>query len=144
MAVLRTSPVDIHWPNWMMNRSPMWSDLYNDFITDTSIRVEEYQDHDHYVIRAEVPGVDPDKDIDVTVNGSILRLSITRRRQERSEDRHGWRSEFSYGSFARTVSLPSAAAMKDIHATYANGVLEVRVPLNGKEGKEHRVTIERK
>jgi HSP20 family protein len=122
----------------------MWSDLYNDFITDTSIRVEEFQDHDHYVIRAEVPGVDPDKDIDVTVNGSILRLSITRRRQESSEDRHGWRSEFSYGSFARTVSLPSAAAMKDIHATYANGVLEVRVPLNGKEGKEHRVTIERK
>jgi HSP20 family protein len=128
----------------MLNRSPMWSDLYNDLITDTSIRVEEFQDGDRYVIRAEVPGVDPDRDIDVTINDSILRIAIIRKREERSEDRRGWRSEFSYGSFTRTVSLPSAAAMKDVEATYEHGVLEVRVPLNGKDVKEHRVPISRK
>jgi HSP20 family protein len=122
----------------------MWSDLYNDLMTDTSIRVEEYQDHDRYVIRAEVPGVDPDNDIEVTINDSILRIGISRKRHEHSESQRGWRSEFSYGSFTRTISLPSAAAMKDIEATYENGVLEVRVPLNGKEVKEHRVPITRK
>ena len=144
MTTLRTAPLDIHWPNWMLNRTPMWSDLYNDLMTDTSIRVEEFQDGDKYVIRAEVPGVNPDKDIDVTINDSILRIAIVRKREERSEDRRGWRSEFSYGSFTRTVSLPSAAAMKDVEATYDNGVLEVRVPLNGKDVKEHRVPISRK
>lgn len=143
MTHLRTSPLDIRWPNWMLNRAPVWSDLYNDLLTDTSIRVEEFHDDDRYVIRAEVPGVDPDRDIDVTVNDSILRIGITRRREDRSEDRHGWRSEFSYGSFTRTIALPSAAAMKDVEATYSNGVLEVRVPLNGKDVQEHRVPIAR-
>ena len=144
MTLIRTTPLDIHWPNWMLNRSPMWSDLYNDLMTDTSIRVEEYRDGDHYVIRAEVPGVDPDKDIEITINDSILRIGITRQREERTENRQGWRSEFSYGSFNRTISLPSVAARNDVKATYEHGVLEVRVPLNGKDVKEHRVPIARK
>jgi len=144
MTALRTTPLDINWPNWMLNRSPMWSDLYNDFMTDTSIRVEEFRDGDRYVIRAEVPGVDPDKDIEVTINDSILRIAIVRTKEDHSEGRRGWRSEFSYGSFTRTISLPSAAAMKDVEATYEHGVLEVRVPLNGKSDTEHRIAISHK
>jgi HSP20 family protein len=144
MTMLRGAPLDIRWPNWMLNRSPVWSDLYNDLMTDSSIRVEEFQEGDHYVIRAEVPGVDPDKDIDVTINDSILRIAIVRKREERSEDHRGWRSEFSYGSFTRTIALPSAADMEDVVATYDNGVLDVRVPLNGKGAKEHRIAITHK
>ena len=64
-------------------------------------------------VRAEMPGVDPANDVDITVRGG--RLTIRAARSEKSESKG--RSEFSYGSFSRTVSLPPGADEDDITAT---------------------------
>ena len=89
------------------------------------VRIEDYRDGADYVLRAELPGMDPEKDIHITVDG--VDLSITAERTvEKTDKKH---SEFSYGSFARTVRLPAGAAVDKITARYDAGILEVRVPV---------------
>jgi HSP20 family protein len=96
--------------------------------TGAMLRVEEFQDGSTMVVRAEVPGIDPDRDVDITVSGSTL--TIEARREERSEYRgkHNYRSEFQYGSFTRSIQLPQGTREEDIKASYTDGVLEVRIP----------------
>jgi HSP20 family protein len=93
------------------------------------MHVEEYVEADHCVIRLEMPGLDPDKDIDVEIGSGTVH--VTARREERTtDDRPGsYRSEFRYGSFERYVPLPEGATDKDVAATYKDGILEVRLPL---------------
>ncbi|MFF2318575.1 Hsp20/alpha crystallin family protein [Arthrobacter sp. NPDC058097] len=96
---------------------------------DAWLRVEEYRESGSLVVRAEAPGIDPDNDVDITLAGSQLRITV--RREEKSEhtEREGYRSEFRFGTFSRTVSLPAPVNQEDIRASYTDGVLEVRVPL---------------
>ena len=96
---------------------------------DTWLRVEEYRDAGSLVVRAEVPGIDPDRDVDITLIGNQLQINV--RHEERSEHKgkEGYRSEFRYGTFSRTVTLPAPVEQNDISAAYTDGVLEVRVPV---------------
>ena len=89
------------------------------------MRVEDYVEDHTYVLRAELPGVDPEKDIEVTVSKGILTISA--HRQEETEGKH--RSEFRYGAFARSITLPEGADEDRIRASYDRGVLEVVVNL---------------
>ena len=92
-----------------------------------AVRVEEYTDGDTFVVRAETPGLDPDKDITVSIFGNRLQIRVERT-EERVDKAH---SEFHYGTFARSVALPLSAREDGITATYVAGILEVRVPLSG-------------
>jgi HSP20 family protein len=93
------------------------------------IRVEEFVDDKTLVVRAEMPGVDPDKDIEVTMDDGFLRIRAERQEKEEHKDKGSYRSEFRYGSFSRNIPLPDGVKEEDIKATYTNGVLEVRTPL---------------
>lgn len=104
------------------NGFPSWG-LRPLFADSHLIRLEEDMKDGHYVVRAEIPGIDPAKDVDITVSDS--RLTIKAERSERKEA--SGRSEFSYGSFVRTVTLPSGANADDIKATYDKGILTVDV-----------------
>ena len=95
------------------------------FLTGQVFRLEEAIRDNRYVIRAELPGLDPDKDIEVTVDGRILTIRAERRQQ----DTGPYRSEFRYGLLARAVRLPASVDAADITARYGNGVLEVSIPL---------------
>ena len=89
------------------------------------MRLEDYVNDGTYVLRAELPGVDPEKDIEVTVSKGVLTISAQRR--EETEDKH--RSEFHYGAFARSVTLPEGADEDHIRASYDSGILEVVVTI---------------
>ncbi len=89
------------------------------------IRVEDYTEGDRYVVRAELPGVDPEKDVEVTVGAGYL--TVHAERHDKTETRH--RSEFRYGSFTRSLPLPAAADEDDVKATYHDGILTVSVGL---------------
>jgi HSP20 family protein len=93
------------------------------------IRVEEVREGDELVVRAELPGVDPEKDIDVTVDEGVL--TIRAQRQERAEEKQaeGYRSEFRYGQFERQIRLPKGTSPDVVSASYRDGVLEVRLPV---------------
>jgi HSP20 family protein len=89
------------------------------------IKVEEYQEGERRIVRADLPGVDPDKDIAVTVDDGLLRLHGERR----AEQHDRYRTEIRYGSFERVLSLPAGTKPEDVTAEYADGVLTVSMPL---------------
>ena len=92
------------------------------------LRVEEKQEDDTWVIRAEMPGIDPDKDVEINMQDQVLHIRAERREEQTSEDQGIHRSEFRYGSFYRAVPLPADAKEGDVHASYKDGILEIRVP----------------
>ena len=94
------------------------------FLAGQIFRLEESIRDDRYVIRAELPGLDPEHDIEVTVDGRILTIRAERRQQDNGPSH----SEFRYGSLARAVRLPARIDPADVTAQYDKGVLEVSVP----------------
>jgi HSP20 family protein len=102
--------------------------LDGDLTMTPSIKVEQFLDGTTQVVRAEVPGIDPDKDVDVSVSGGMLHIRAEREEKTEHKGKDGYRSEFRYGSFSRSVGLPPGTRAEDITATYKDGVLEVRAP----------------
>lgn len=101
------------------------------FERDTNVmRIEEFVDGDTCVIRAELPGMDPDKDVEITVADGVLRLLAQREEKREVDLPHGYRSEFRYGSLSRSIRLPEGATEDDVQASYKDGILEVRVPIS--------------
>lgn len=101
------------------------------------IRVEDELYEDMYEVRAELPGVDPDDDIEVTVRDG--RLTITAERARPGEN--AGRSEFTYGSLTRTLVLPDGADPDDVNATYDRGILTVLVPLSDEHRLEKHIEV---
>lgn len=93
------------------------------------IRVDELRDGNTQVIRAELPGIDPDKDVEITVSDGMLRINAERRMEETTKDKGFTRHELRYGHFTRTLPLPEGAQESDITATYKDGILEIRIPV---------------
>jgi HSP20 family protein len=98
------------------------------WMPDDLMKVEEYQDDGVIVVRAEMPGIDPERDVDVTLTDGLLTISAERR-DESTGERDGYRRrEFRYGRFERSLRLPAGVSESDITATYKDGILEIRVP----------------
>ncbi|WP_067461236.1 Hsp20/alpha crystallin family protein [Actinomadura macra] len=105
-----------------------------------TMRVEDYVDGEDHVIRAELPGIDPDKDVEITVTGGVL--SVRAERHEGKKEAH--RSEFHYGAFTRSFTLPPDTAIDDISASYDKGILTIRVPMPKAAKREaKRITVKK-
>ena len=103
-----------------------------------AIRVEDYMDDGTYVVRAELPGVDPDRDLEISVSRGILTIHA-----EREEERAGkHRSEFRYGSYERQIRLPEGVRTEDVKASYDKGILTVTMPLGEAKQSTHRIPVE--
>src|SRR5579871_3047414 len=96
------------------------------------IKVEEYVEDDHYMIRAELAGIDPEKDVEVTVGSGYL--TIRAERSDKTEGKH--RTEFRYGSFSRSLPLPAQANADDVKASYDHGILTVSVGFKAEKKEE--------
>lgn len=129
-------PLETVWSQDLVDTA--FGDMFRNFFSGTGIleraqdshvmRLEEYLEDDTCVIRAELPGIDPEKDVEISVADGIMHLRAER--EERSEEKQpdGYRSEFHYGRLARSIRLPEGASEADVTATYKDGILEVRVP----------------
>jgi HSP20 family protein len=96
---------------------------------------------DDVVIRIELPGIDPAKDLEITVEDDTLHIRGERQETE-EEKREGFiRRETSYGAFERALPIPSGARTEDVKATYSDGILEVVVPGAAKRSTQ-RVPVE--
>jgi HSP20 family molecular chaperone IbpA len=85
------------------------------------------RDGDDAVVRLELPGLDPERDVTVEVIGGRL-IVKGERRSERSDDRDGRvLREVRYGSFERSFGLPEHVGASSVTASYDAGVLTVRV-----------------
>lgn len=92
------------------------------------IKIEQKAVDGKLEIRAEMPGIDPDKDVDISIDDDILTIKAERREEEKGE-REGTRfSEFRYGSFMRSLRVPKGTSPKDVKAAYKDGILTITVP----------------
>lgn len=80
------------------------------------------------VTRIDLPGMKKE-DVLVQVHDGLLTLSGERKKEMKEEKDNIFREEREYGSFCRTVPLPRGVKPEDIKASFADGVLEVTVPL---------------
>jgi HSP20 family protein len=95
------------------------------------IRIEDFVEDGHYLVRAELAGIDPAKDVEVTVGSGYL--TIRAERHDKTEGKH--RTEFRYGSF-RSLPLPGDANPDDITASYDHGILTISVGLKAAKKDE--------
>jgi len=93
------------------------------------LRVEEYREENTLVVKAEVPGINPESDVEINLVGNQLQIGVRREEKSEHKGKKGYHSEFRYGTFTRSVTLPPGVTQDDVQASYRDGVLEVRVPL---------------
>ena len=97
-----------------------------------------FKSGDHYVLLADLPGVDPGS-VDVSVDNGTL--TIRAERSGRSDDAVEWiASERFAGSYMRQLSLGEGINAADIAATYENGVLSVSIPL-AEKAKPRKIDV---
>jgi HSP20 family protein len=106
--------------------------------------VDVFSRNGDLVFKAELPGVDPERDIDIEVREQTLTIRGERRMEERIERRNYYRMEAAYGRFQRSVPLPEGVKPDDIKASYENGVLEVVVPKAAEMRESRRIPVEAK
>jgi HSP20 family protein len=96
-------------------------------VADWRPAVDVYEDHERFVLSAELPGVDPGT-VDLRVEEGRLTLRGERKldNEQRKENYH--RIERYYGTFARTFSLPTSVDGSKISAEYKHGLLRVSIP----------------
>jgi HSP20 family protein len=142
MSLIRRTRSVADWPDIMGRPLFEWPEPWKEMF-DADLKIEEYRDGDTVVVRAELPGVDPDDGIDVAVDDHMLHLRAERRSESKTEEANGYRSEFRYGSFSRTVPLPTGAREADVTATYVDGILEIKIPVDADEASAKKVPIAR-
>lgn len=110
-----------------------------------SPKVEVEENENNVVVSAEMPGI-PENNIDLEVSSDGYLTISGEKKQEKKENRKGsYFSEFSYGSFKRTVPLPWDLKFDDAAAEYSNGILHVSFPKSQNEqGKKKKISITRK
>jgi len=82
---------------------------------------------DNFVLKAQLPGIDP-KDIDVQVTPEAISISGERRYENTEEKSRCVRSEFRYGKFHRVLSLPAHIQNDSVQAKYKDGILMLTLP----------------
>ena len=105
-------------------------------------QIDVFERDNRLVTKVDLPGLKKE-DVKVEVTDGHLSISGERRSETKEEKDNVYRCERSYGSFYRAVPLPEGAKLEDVKATFADGVLEVSVPLPAKaEAKPRAVKID--
>ena len=141
MTLMKRMQQDFDVPTWMNRFGP---EFFGELFERAPMKIEEFVRDNELVIRAEVPGIDPDEDVELTVDDHRLHLKVERRTEVEEDDEvTGFRSEFHYGMFERTMVLPPGATEDDVTATYEDGILEIHVPIRDDVETTKRIPVSR-
>lgn len=126
---------------WMRPMSldwPTWGGLEESFKNLRTPRLDVVDRDKDILIRAELPGVDK-KDVEVSVNDSVLIIKGSVRRESKDEKEGYFRREIAQSDYSRSLTLPGGVDATKISASLNNGILEVVLP---KDESVQRRTVE--
>jgi HSP20 family protein len=111
--------------------------------------VDIFENKDHIVINAELPGMKPE-DVEISVENNVLTLRGERKFEKKDEGDNFHRVERSYGSFTRSFTLPPTVTSENCNAEFENGVLKItreeakarKIEIKGTSGDAQPKTIE--
>ena len=101
--------------------------------------IDVYEEKDSVVVKAELPGMTKE-DIEVNLAGEDLTIKGEKKEDKEVKEDNYYRRERSYGSFLRTVALPSEVKSDEIKASFKDGVLEIRLPKT-EDAKKKSVSV---
>ncbi len=100
--------------------------------------MDAYRDQDSFVVRLDLPGVNPDS-IDLTVERNVLTVHAERTRPDPDAERIA--AEVSHGLFSRQLFLGDSLDIERLTADYTDGVLTLRIPV-AERAKPRRIEIQ--
>ena len=108
----------------------------------SSPAIDMYQTEDEVVVRAAIPGFKTDE-VQINVTGDVLTLRGEMRQQEEKKERAWHIREQRYGSFERSIPLPSEVTAENATADFENGILTITLP-KAEEVKPKTITVKAK
>jgi HSP20 family protein len=94
----------------------------------TSPPVESFRQNGSFVVKVDLPGVDP-KNVRLTIEEGCLTIEGERKRAEEIDENALMEGEVCYGSFRRALSVPDGIKANQIKAKYHDGILEITAPM---------------
>jgi HSP20 family protein len=89
--------------------------------------LDVYETKEQVVIKAALPGVKPEE-TEVTITGDTLTIRGESKEENEIKEENYIRKERHFGSFARSVTLPTGLEADKAEATFENGVLTLKIP----------------
>ena len=102
--------------------------------------IDIYDSKDTIKVKAEMPGLAKDE-IEVSIDGDSLMIKGEKKKDNESKDDDYIRTERFYGSFCRTIKLPSPVCEEKVKASYQDGVLSLTLPKR-EEAKPKQIRID--
>ncbi|WP_461833616.1 Hsp20/alpha crystallin family protein [Desulfothermus sp.] len=120
----------------------LWRDPFNFSlfreVTYPAINISENEKE--IKVKAELPGLEP-KDVELTIQNNTLILKGEKKLEEEEKKDNFHRIECSYGSFYRSIPLPTEIDESKVSAKFKNGILEIRLPKK-EEARGKKIPIE--
>jgi HSP20 family protein len=102
--------------------------------------LDVYEDKDNVIVRAELPGMKKEA-IEISLNENVITVSGERKNEKKYEGSKTSREERFFGSFTRSVALPTAVDSNRVKATYKDGLLTVTLP-KAESAKPRQIQIQ--
>ncbi|HCC07743.1 MAG TPA: heat-shock protein Hsp20 [Clostridiales bacterium] len=115
---------------------------YRTLETSAVPKVDVYQTQNDIVITAEIPGMSKE-DLDIDATGNSIKISAECRKTNENDRNNIYHSEEYYGTFYRTIALPTEINSENVKASYKDGVLSIIASkTNNVSTKQHKVVID--
>lgn len=114
----------------------LWSQRAGEF----TLALDVAEDDERYIVKASVPGVDPDQ-IEVTLTDNVLTIKGETKSEKDVEEKNYHLRERRFGRFTRSVTLPMPVDADAVEATHENGVLTLHLPKT-EAVKPKRITVQ--
>ena len=107
-----------------------------------SLAIDMFETKDEVVVQAGLPGAKPEQ-VELTVTGNVLTICGQVKDEQEIKSEDYIRREHRYGSFSRSVTLPSGLQADKAQATFDNGMLTLRIP-KSEEAKPKKILVKTK
>ncbi len=168
MALLRWTPFDLASENLDEVVRRTFGDFGSSLLanrTQWAPALDAYVEGEELHVRMEIPGIDPDSDVDIEVENGVLHVSGERKQVRTQGDANGdqggetgqvggqfggqgggqfggwFRREIHYGRFERRIGLPEGIDPEGVRATYDAGILDITIPLPAKPRTKVKVDV---
>ena len=111
----------------------------SDVLNTWAPALDVYEDANHLIVRAEVPGMKKEE-INVSLENNVLTVSGERRNEKKYEGSEASREERFFGRFARSVTLQKQVNVSAVKASYKDGILTITLP-KAEEAKPRQIEV---
>jgi HSP20 family protein len=104
--------------------------------------IDMYQTDDEIVVKAALPGIKADE-VQINITGDVLTMKGEVKHEEERKEKAWHIREQRYGSFERSIALPTAVVSDKTKAEFENGILTITLP-KAEEVKPRTITVKAK